>query len=351
MKRLLAAFLPALLAMSACTAPVSPQEEMLRSMTLREKVAQLFVVDAVFPGIDSLVSTHGIGGVIFFSCTSDTLTARVQRLQSLGGKLPLLTTIDAERGLGMRVTDIERHPYASNMSSDSLAYSYGVLAGEQLRRFGVDVNFAPVADVNTNPSNPVIGRRAFGSTPSVVSQRALAYSRGLQSTGTVSCAKHFPGHGDTSTDSHKTLPVLKHSRERLDSIELYPFREMISGGVDMIMTAHLSVPALDSTLVPASISRPVVTGLLREEMGFDGIIVTDGLNMKGVSMLFESKAQPAVQAYIAGNDLLLLSEDPLGAIDIICEKILCGELTQEDLDNRVRRILKLKYKLYDSRLL
>lgn len=352
MKKLFSLTICAALGFSACNtpAPVSPEQQILNGMSLRQKVAQLFVVDAVFPGIDSLVAKEGIGGVIFFSCSSDTLRARVERLQA-EATIPLLTTIDAELGLGMRVTDIARLPYASRIDSDSLAFEYGRQAGMQLREYGIDVDYAPVVDVNTNPRNPVIGRRSFGSDPRVCASRGAAFSKGLQSAGAVSCAKHFPGHGDTSTDSHKTLPVLTHSAQRLDTVELLPFRHMIAEKVDMIMTAHLSVPSLDSTCTPASISKPIVTGLLREKMGFEGLIVTDGLNMKGVTLLFPEKKNPAVMAFRAGNDLLLLSEDPLGAIDEICGLIERGEESEEDLNSRVLRILKLKLKLYDSRLL
>ena len=201
------------------------------------------------------------------------------------------------------------------------------------------MNFAPVVDVNNNPENSVIKTRSMGQTREKVANLGVAFMRGMQSANVWGSAKHFPGHGDTNVDSHKALPVLTFDRARLDSLELYPFRAMIDAGVAMVMVGHLSVPALDPTGTPASISYPIVTGLLRNELGFDGVIITDALEMKGVA---EGNANAAIEAYKAGVDIMLMPEDAQKTLDDLCAALKRGEIDEADLDARVRRVLLLK---------
>ncbi len=243
--------------------------------------------------------------------------------------------------------DFKRQPYACEIKSVEQAYNVGAAIGEELLSLGIDANLAPVCDVNTNPDNPVIGFRAFGDDVQTVDELAIAYMKGMHSVGVLACAKHFPGHGDTSVDSHKSLPVVTHDRSRLDSVELAPFRKLISEGVDMVMMGHLSVPALDSTMVPSSVSRPIYD-LLRKELGFKGVIVTDGLMMKGLlNMYGGDDVAASVAAYEAGADMLLGACCVRNIIDAITEKVETGVFSEHELDQIVLRVLRLKKELFN----
>lgn len=323
--------------------------ELVSQMSVRDKVAQLIVAHHYDPDIDSLVVNDHIGGVIVMVSTRAEIDTLLPRLQA-ESKIPLFTCIDAEWGASMRMKeDFPRHPRAMSIgrskNADSLAFEIGRHTALELKSLGIAANLAPVADVNTNPNNPVIGTRSFGDNPTMVAELASRYAAGLHSEGIAACAKHFPGHGDTSVDSHKALPVVPHDRARLDSVELLPFRRLIADGVEMVMTAHLSVPALDSTGTPASISKPV-NDFLRDSLGFAGVIVTDGMNMKGVTSLFDGSDVPAsVAAFEAGADLILAPVSCRAIIDAITAKIEAGEYPVEELDKKVYRVLKLKQKL------
>lgn len=322
-------------------------DSLLSTMSRREKIAQLII-----EAIDSKESPElrarqegwireGLGGLIVMD---DGLVDNIQlvnELQSLA-RIPMIVSIDGEWGAAMRYYEYAAFPRAMQLGAltDTLLVEQaGRRIGEELHALKIFVNYAPVVDVNNNPANPVINTRSFGENPWKVARMGAAYLRGMQSAGVFGSAKHFPGHGDTDVDSHKGLPVLLIDRARLDSLELVPFRRLIAEGTAMVMVGHLSIPSLDSTGTPASISKPIVTGLLREKLGFDGIIITDALGMEGVA---EGNANAALLAYQAGADILLMPQDTRETIDALDAAFRKGELDEADLDTRVRRVLQLK---------
>lgn len=324
-------------------------ERTLNKMSTREKIAQLIVSqtdsyifsDAHQLHTDTLVGIEGIGGLLIIQDTLPRYLNRMNALQEIS-KIPLLVSIDGEWGPSMRFGEFPFFPQQMQLgalSDDSLIYEMGLAVAEQCKMVNIHINYAPVVDININPKNPVIHARSFGEDRDKVTRFANAYMRGMQDGGIIACSKHFPGHGDTEVDSHKGLPVLPFSRARLDSMELYPFRDQIKSGVKMVMIGHLHIPALDSAV--SSISYPIVTGLLKEEMGFDGVIVTDALTMKGVS---ENMAAPdiALASYKAGVDILLKPGDIIASIDRLEEAMESGECELEELDNRVRKVLRMK---------
>ena len=324
-------------------------ERTLKGMTTREKVAQLIVSQTdsyIFSEghalmTDTLVGIEGIGGLLIIQDSLPRFLTRMNQLQEMS-KIPLLVSIDGEWGPSMRFSEYPFFPQQMQLGalpSDSLIYEMGLAVAEQCKMANIHINYAPVVDINVNPKNPVIHARSFGEDRDKVTAYGRAYMKGMQDGGIIACSKHFPGHGDTEVDSHKGLPVLPFSRERLDSLELYPFRDQIKHGVEMVMMGHLHIPALDSAV--SSISYPIVTGLLREEMGFNGIIVTDALTMKGVSENMES-AEIALAAYKAGVDILLKPGDIIASIDRLEEAMNSGECDIEDLNERVRKTLRLK---------
>lgn len=324
-------------------------ERTLKKMTTREKVAQLIVSQTdsyIFSDkhallTDTLVGIEGIGGLLIIQDSLPRFLTRMNQLQEMS-KIPLLVSIDGEWGPSMRFGEFPFFPQQMQLGalpSDSLIYEMGLAVAEQCKMVNIHINYAPVVDINVNPKNPVIHARSFGENRDKVTQYGRAYMRGMQDGGIVACSKHFPGHGDTEVDSHKGLPILPFSRERIDSLELYPFRDQINEGVKMVMMGHLHIPCLDSAV--SSISYPIVTELLKEELGFKGIVVTDALTMKGVSENMES-AEIALAAYKAGVDILLKPGDIIASIDRLEEAMLSGECDIEDLDNRVRKTLRLK---------
>ena len=324
-------------------------ERTLKKMSTREKVAQLMVSQTdsyIFSDkhallTDTLVGMEGIGGLLIIQDSLPRYLNRMNELQAMS-KVPMLVSIDGEWGPSMRFGEFPFFPQQMQLgalSDDSLIYEMGLAVAEQCEMVNIHINYAPVVDININPKNPVIHARSFGEDRDKVTQFARAYMQGMQDGGIVACSKHFPGHGDTEVDSHKGLPVLPFSRERLDSMELYPFRDQIKEGVKMVMMGHLHIPALDSAV--SSISYPIVTGLLKEELGFDGVVVTDALTMKGVSENMES-ADIALAAYKAGVDILLKPGDIIASIDRLEEAMKSGECDIEDLNNRVRKVLRMK---------
>ena len=324
-------------------------ERTLRKMTTREKVAQLIVSQTdsyIFSEghalmTDTLVGIEGIGGLLIIQDSLPRFLTRMNQLQEMS-KIPLLVSIDGEWGPSMRFSEFPFFPQQMQLgalASDSLIYAMGLAVAEQCKMANIHINYAPVVDINVNPKNPVIHARSFGENRDKVTAFGRAYMKGMQDGGIIACSKHFPGHGDTEVDSHKGLPVLPFSRERLDSLELYPFRDQIKHGVEMVMMGHLHIPALDSAV--SSISYPIVTGLLRQELGFEGIIVTDALTMKGVSENMES-AEIALAAYKAGVDILLKPGDIIASIDRLEAAMNSGECDIEELDERVRKTLRMK---------
>ena len=326
-------------------------ERTLKKMTTREKVAQLIVSQTdsyIFSEghallTDTLVGIEGIGGLLIIQDSLPRYLNRMNELQAMS-KIPIIVSIDGEWGPSMRFGEFPFFPQQMQLGalpSDSLIYEMGLAVAEQCKMVNIHINYAPVVDINVNPKNPVIHARSFGENRDKVTAYGRAYMKGMQDGGIIACSKHFPGHGDTEVDSHKGLPVLPFSRERLDSLELYPFRDQIEHGVEMVMMGHLHIPALDSTV--SSISYPIVTELLKNELGFKGMIVTDALTMKGVSENMES-AEIALAAYKAGVDILLKPGDIIASIDRLEEAMLSGECDIKDLDERVKKTLRMKAK-------
>lgn len=325
--------------------------ETLSKLSLDEKIAQLMMIE-VRPSkgrehleeVDTLISRYKVGGVIFFKTDAQNLFLSAQKYQSLS-RIPLLVGIDGEWGVSMRVDNTIMYPYQvglGGIQDESLLYEMGKDIGRQCRRLGIHLNFAPVIDVNNNPDNPVINFRSFGENPDNVGRKGWLYAKGMQDEGVIACAKHFPGHGDTKTDSHKDLPAILHNRSRLDSVELKPFKYLVDSGVMAVMTAHVYMPAIDTTTNRAmSLSPLAVNGLLKNELGFKGLAVTDALDMQGVSK-FYPRGTLELNALLAGNDLLLCPADVPRAIDTIRKAVLEGVLAMEELDAKVKKVLEAK---------
>ena len=325
--------------------------ETLKSMTLDEKIGQLFMLAAYSNKdaghentIEKYVREEGLGGLIFMQGGPARQIKLIKRYQA-AAKVPLMIAQDSEWGLSMRLDSTLRFPRNMTLgaiSDDSLLFTYGYELGRQCRAVGVHVNFAPVVDVNNNSENPVINDRSFGENRENVSRKSIMLMQGMHAAGVIACAKHFPGHGDTDIDSHKDLPVILHDRARLDSIELFPFRQMIQAGVPSVMVAHLYIPSLDDTPNQASTLSPkIINDLLVEEMGFKGLIFTDALNMQGVAKYY-SPGEVDLKALLAGNDILLFSQDITKAREKIKAAIEKGNITEQEIDEHVFKILMAK---------
>lgn len=327
-------------------------DSVMKTMTVSEKIGQLFMLDAFSApeklnkaDIECLIKECHIGGLIFFKGSPYAQAQLTNYYQSIS-TVPLLIGMDAEWGLSMRLDSTPS--FAKQMAmgalySDSLIYAFGKEMAMECKRIGVHFSFSPVADVNNNPLNPVINDRSFGEDKYLVTSKSLHYMKGLQDNGILACAKHFPGHGDVHTDSHLDLPEINKSYDALYETELFPFRQLFEQGVSSIMAAHLHIPALDSTEHSASsISKNVVTGLLRDSMHFNGLAITDALNMKGVAKYF-FPADLNLRAFMAGADILLYAEEVPSTIDHFIAALLEGKITEAQLNDRVHRILCAKY--------
>ena len=328
-------------------------DSVYNAMTLEEKFGQLFMVAAYsnkdsahYNAIDKLIQENKIGGLIFFQGGPVRQAKLTNRFQSKS-KIPLFIGIDAEWGLGMRLDSTYRYPWNMTLGAIQdmkLLEKVGVQMGEQSKRLGLQFNFAPVLDINTNPKNPIIGFRSFGEDKFKVTERAIALMKGVQSQGVFSTGKHFPGHGDTETDSHKSLPTINFSKERLFDVEFYPYKKMFHEGLSSVMVAHLNVSSLESrSNYPSSISYNVVTDILQKELGFKGLIFTDALNMKSVSN-FKLPSEINFEAFMAGNDVLLFPVDVSSAIEKFKLAYSLNLFTDERLAFSVKKILKFKYK-------
>ncbi len=339
--------------LDALQSPNKWVDSVYRQLSLEERVAQLFLV-RVHPNlgkrhidsIERIVRTEKLGGVVLFQGNPTAQLRTVNRLQA-ASKVPLLVAMDAEWGLGMRVPDSTIvYPFQMTLGAiqdNRLIRRMGSAIAEDLRRLGVHVNFAPVVDVNNNPNNPVINFRSFGDRPAAVMAKGRAYMEGLQDGKVLAVLKHFPGHGDTGTDSHYDLPVLNFDRNRLNAVELSPFRALIGAGAGGVMVGHMHVPALDATKnLPSSLSAKVVNGLLRNELGFKGLVFTDAMDMNGVVKYFKN-GQADVRAVAAGNDLLELSQNSARAINLVSREIRQGNIPQAQLEASVKRILATKF--------
>ncbi|MEX2511710.1 MAG: glycoside hydrolase family 3 N-terminal domain-containing protein [Cyclobacteriaceae bacterium] len=327
-------------------------DSVFQSMTFEERVGQLFMVAAYSnkghehnEEISQLIEEQHLGGLIFFQGGPVRQAHLTNHYQSIS-KTPLFIAMDAEWGLGMRLDSVLQFPKQMTLGAaedDGLVYMMGKEIARQFREMGMHINFAPVVDVNSNPDNPVIGYRAFGEEKNLVSRKSMAYMRGLQDHGILANAKHFPGHGDTDLDSHYTTPVINNSKERIMDIDLHPYRELIQEGLMSVMVAHLHVPGLGSEPnIPTTLSHAVVTDLLKDKMGFKGLIFTDALNMKGVSSLYKP-GEVDLMALMAGNDILLYAEDVPKSKKLILEAVGSGKISKEEIDGRVMKILNAKY--------
>ncbi|WP_320980689.1 glycoside hydrolase family 3 protein, partial [Bacteroides sp.] len=326
-------------------------DSVMDKLSFKEKVGQLFIytiapVDTKrnLELLREVIDTYKVGGLLFSGGKMQNqveLTNRAQRQ----AKVPLMITFDGEWGLAMRLRGMPvfpRNMVLGCIRDNKLLYEYGREVARQCRQIGVQVNFAPVADVNINPKNPVINTRSFGEDPIQVADKVIAYASGLESGGVLSVCKHFPGHGDTDVDSHKALPVLPFTRERLDSVELYPFKEAIRAGLGGMMVGHLQVPVIEPIGgLPSSLSRNVVYDLLTDELAFKGLIFTDALAMKGVA----GNGNVSLQALKAGNDMVLSPRNLKEEIPAVLEAIEKGELTREDIESKCRKVLTYKYVL------
>lgn len=326
-------------------------DSVLEQLTLKERIGQLFIY-TIAPRKDKanrellhkIVKDYKVGGLLFSGGLMQDQVALTNEAQQMAD-IPLMITFDGEWGLSMRLRgtpDFPRNMVLGCIRNDSLIHEYGLEMARQCHELGVQVNFAPVADVNINPRNPVINTRSFGENPLNVANKVIAYSKGLEDGGVLSVSKHFPGHGDTNVDSHKALPVLPFTRERLDSVELYPFRKAIRAGLGGIMVGHLEVPVLEAKKgLPSSLSRSVVHDLLTHELGFQGLVFTDALAMKGVS----DHPEVCLQALKAGNDLLLVPRRIKEEIEAIVKAVKRGELKESDIREKCRKVLTYKYAL------
>ncbi|MCB0474320.1 MAG: serine hydrolase [Flavobacteriaceae bacterium] len=327
-------------------------DSIIKNMSLDQKIGQLLMIDTYsnrdakhMADIDWMIQKYEVGGIIFFQGTPAKQLELTNHYQQQS-KIPLLVGFDGEWGLSMRLQNTFRYPYNMTLGAiqdNSLIEKLGERIGTECKRIGIDVNFAPVLDVNINPKNPIIGNRSFGEDPENVAQKGIAFTKGLQSRNVLACGKHFPGHGDTDTDSHLALPTIPFDRQRLDSVEMYPYPKLFDAGLASVMVAHLSVPALEPNAgLPSSLSKNIITNILKDSLGFEGLIMTDALNMKGAAD-FSSASDINLQALIAGNDLLLMPAEIPQTITKIKEALKSGVLSEDQLEASVRKILKAKY--------
>ncbi|MBQ3709905.1 MAG: serine hydrolase [Bacteroidales bacterium] len=340
------------LGLSAQDAETRWVDSVYNSLTLEQRVGQLICMRANNPGkpfeqaVEDCIKQYNIGGVCFFKADAVPQVEQTNAWQAIA-KTPLMVCIDGEWGVAMRVKEVMRYPYQMTLGAindNNLIYTMGQQVADQCLRMGIHTNFAPVADVNSNAKNPVIGVRSFGEDPNNVSEKATAYALGMQSRGMITTMKHFPGHGNTDTDSHMTLPTVKRPYNEVKDIELAPFRYMIERGVNGIMVGHLYFPAIEKVKnTSSSLSKGVVTDLLKNEMGFEGLIFTDGLDMKGVSQTISADSVAYV-AFLAGNDVLILPHDVPKAIQQIKEGAQRDPAIAARVEESCKKILRYKYR-------
>lgn len=330
-------------------------DETYQAMSLDEKIGQLFVV-SVFSSqigtkntefVKDLIKKYHIGGIIFSKGGPRRQAKLTNEYQSLS-KIPLFMSMDAEWGLAMRLDSTFAYPWNMTLGAiknNDIVERVGKRIGEHCKQLGMQFNYAPDIDINTNPANPIIGNRSFGEDKNNVTAKGIAFAKGMQSVGVLGSAKHFPGHGDTSKDSHKTLPLIEFSAERIDDVELYPFKKIIQAGIASIMVGHLNVPALEPQKgLPSSLSHTIITKLLKNKLGFEGLICTDALGMKGVSE-YLPEGEVEVAAFLAGNDILLMPENVATGFQAVKKAYQSKKITEERLAYSVKKILMAKYKV------
>lgn len=326
--------------------------EQLSKLSLDEKIAQSFMIPVWsnkgpkhLDEVEQQLSQYKLGGIIFFQGERKNLIESIDRFQAKA-EIPLLIGMDAEWGVAMRISGEERFPYAQTIGAANdltLTEKMGEHMGIECNMLGIHLNFAPDADVNSNPKNPVIGFRAFGSDANHVSKHTAAFVKGMENTSVLSCVKHFPGHGDTDADSHLELPTVSHPESRFKSVDFLPFKSGIEAGTSAVMVAHLNVPQLDPSGVPSSLSKKIIQGYLRKDLGFKGLVISDALNMKAVADKY-GKAEVVAKAYLAGCDILLYPESIGEAIELIKKKIDAGDFEITEVNARCKNVLKAKYK-------
>lgn len=327
-------------------------ESVFKKMSKREKIGQMFFVrgltnntKAYEDSIGKVIRKERLGGVVFFQGGPGRQTILTNKYQK-HAKVPLLITSDGEWGLGMRLDSTISYPYQMALGAvqnTDLIYQMGLEVAKDYKRIGMHMNLAPDVDVNNNPKNPVINYRSFGENKYNVARKAAAYMKGMQDGGLLVSIKHFPGHGDTGVDSHYDLPQLTFTKERLDSLEIYPFRELVMQGASGVMIAHMNIPSLDNTPnLPSTLSRPIVTGLLKGELAFKGLIISDAMGMQGVVKYFKD-GEADVRGILAGNDILELSENSARGIKMVRNAIRDGRISMDQIDASVKKILMAKY--------
>jgi len=333
-------------------APNEWVDSVFHKMRKRHKIAQLFFVRAhtnrgaaYEDSVGMVIKKERIGGLVFFQGGPGRQAILTNKYQTLA-RIPLLIASDGEWGLGMRLDSTISYPYQMALGAvqdKELIYKMGLEVAKDFKRIGMQMNLAPDVDVNNNPKNPIINYRSFGENKYNVAVKAAAYMKGMQDGGLLVSIKHFPGHGDTDVDSHYDLPQLNFTKARLDSLEIYPFRELIKEGAAGVMIAHMNIPALDNTPnLPSTLSKPIVTGILKSELGFKGLIVSDAMEMKGVVKNFKD-GEADVMGVIAGNDILELSENSARAVKLVRKAIRDKRITMDRIDSSVKKILMAKY--------
>jgi beta-N-acetylhexosaminidase len=327
-------------------------DSVFKKMTRNKKIAQLFFVrahtnrgQAYEDSVANVIRDEQIGGLVFFQGGPVRQAELINKYQKLA-KVPLLIAMDGEWGIGMRLDSVISYPYQMTLGAiqdNTLIYKMGREVAYDFKRLGMQMNLGPDMDINNNPNNPVINYRSFGDNKYNVAQKGIAYFKGMQDGGLLTTAKHFPGHGDTNTDSHLDLPLLPFSRQRLDSLEEYPFREAINAGISGVMIAHMDIPALDNTKdLPSTLSHKIVTGDLKDSLRFKGLVVSDAMEMKAVIKYFPG-GEADVKAFLAGNDIIELSEDSKRAVKKIRKAIRKKEISTEEFEGRVKKVLAAKY--------
>ena len=328
-------------------------DSIYNTLSIDQKIGQLFTIWVAtkqghdkMKEVSSIIEKNHLGGLIFSLGNIKDQAKYTNIFQSIS-KVPLLIGMDAEWGIGMRLDDAFSFPFNMTLGAlndDSLIYNVGKRIGVHAKRIGVHINFAPVTDINTNPNNPIIGSRSFGEGKINVTKKSLSYLKGMQSVGIMGSAKHFPGHGDTSTDSHKTLPVINFSAKRINDVELFPYKELIKNNLSTVMVAHMEVPSLEKEpKMPSTLSKNIISKLLKKKLKFEGLVITDAMDMKGV-VDFNKNQSADVGALLAGNDVLLMPDDLDESTKSIKKAINDGIITEKRLKYSVKKILMAKYK-------
>ena len=327
-------------------------DSVFKKLNRHNRIAQLLMVRAhtnlgksYEDSVANVIQKEHIGGLVFFQGGPGRQAALTNRYQKLS-RIPLLVAMDGEWGLGMRLDSTISFPYQMTLGAirnNNLIYKMGQFVAKDFKRMGMQMNFAPDMDVNNNPNNPVIGFRSFGDNKYNVAKKGIAYLQGMQNCGILTTAKHFPGHGDTDVDSHQDLPLLPFTVQRLDSLEMYPFQQAVKAGITGIMIAHMNIPALDTTVhLPSTLSRPIVTGVLKDQLGFKGLVVSDAMEMKGVVKYFPN-SEADVMALNAGNDILELTQNSVRAVKAIRKAIRKHIINKEEFFVKVKKVLAAKY--------